>query len=148
MDVMQVVESIKDKFAATGSPTQIPFPKKEGTFRAELTAEGVLVSNLGNQPFLPWAAFQEAVCLLIRKGGEARYGNALGGKLGSPSLPLDSIEGHIARVVYGKCPGEGVFRRKTPIAGILIWAGICEHKPGKLVLRMITKAHKADTSEP
>jgi hypothetical protein len=47
---------------------------------------------------------------------------------------LDSIEGHIARVVYGKKIGDSVFRRISAIAGILVWAEVCEHAPGELVL--------------
>ena len=46
-----------------------------------------------------------------------------------------SAEGHIALVVYGKQPSNSVFRRITPIACILIWAGICADAPGELILR-------------
>lgn len=50
-------------------------------------------------------------------------------------LSLESVEGHIAHLVYGRQLGQTVFRRITPIACILIWAGICEHVPGRLKLR-------------
>jgi hypothetical protein len=55
-------------------------------------------------------------------------------KLGDDGLPMDSIEGHIAHVVYGKNPGDIIFRRIIPIACILVWAGICENGVGKLIL--------------
>lgn len=55
-------------------------------------------------------------------------------KLGEAGLPLDSIEGHIARVVYGKQGGDSVFRFITPIACLLIWAGLCKAEPRELVL--------------
>ena len=55
-------------------------------------------------------------------------------RLGDPGLPLDCVEGHIAHVIYGKRRGDSVFRRITPIACILIWAGVCEHARGELVL--------------
>jgi hypothetical protein len=42
-------------------------------------------------------------------------------KLGESNLPIDSIEGHIANVIYGKKLGDSVFRRITPISCILIW---------------------------
>jgi hypothetical protein len=135
MNVIQVVEAIRRKFAQTGSPAQIPL-LRDGSFTAELLEDGIRVSNLGGQPLLPWAAFQEAACVLIRNGGRAERGDAMGDKLGSPGLPIDSIEGHVAHVVYGKRQGDTVFRRVTPIACILIWAGICEPAPNELILRV------------
>jgi hypothetical protein len=134
MNVIQVVEAIKHKFAETGSPTQIPL-LRDGSFTAKLLDDGISVSNLGNEPFLPWAALQETVCVLIRNGGRAERGDAMGEKLGGPGLSIDSIEGHVAHVVYGKRRGDSVFRRITPIACILIWAGICEAAPNELILR-------------
>ena len=133
MNVIQAVEAIKHRFAEGGSPAKIPLLKR-GSFTAELKPDGVAVDNLGNQPFLPWAAFQEAVCVMIRNGGRAARGDAMGSKLGAPGLPLDSIEGHVAQVVYGKREGDAVFRRVVPIAAILIWAGICEAAPNELAL--------------
>jgi hypothetical protein len=134
MDVLKAVEMIKQKFSKHGGSTRIPL-LKGASFTATLTKEGIAVDNLRSQPFLPWAVFQEAVCLLVRKGGQADRGDAMGSKLGEPGLPLDSIEGHIAQVVFGKRPGDSVFRRVTPIACILIWAGICEAAPNKIILR-------------
>ena len=55
-------------------------------------------------------------------------------KLGETGLATDTIEGHIAHVVYDKSDGDSVFRRITPIACILIWAGVCRAEPGELVL--------------
>jgi hypothetical protein len=134
MDVIRAVEAIKRRFSETGSPTKVPHLRR-GSFTAELTDEGVIVDNLGNQPLLPWAAFQEAICVLIRNGGRAKRGVAMEAKLGEPGLPMNSVEGHVALVVYGKRLGDTVFRRITPIACILIWAGICEAAPNELVLR-------------
>ena len=134
MNVIRAVEAIKRKFSETGSPTEIP-KLKGGPFTAKLTDEGVIVDNLGNQPFLHWAAFQETVCILIQNGGRAKRGVAMESKLGEPGLPMDSVEGHVALVVYGKRAGDTVFRRITPIACILIWAGICEAAPNESVLR-------------
>ena len=134
MNVLDAVEGIKRKFAETGRLTIEILNLRGDPFKVELKDKGVKVSNLRNYPFLPWAVFQEAVCLLIRKNGRAKRGNAMNHKLGDPGLPLDSVEGHVACVVYGKRPGEFVFRRITPIACILIWAGICGHARGELVL--------------
>ena len=134
MDVLRVTEIIKNKFAATGSPAQVPLLRGHGSFTAQLTHDGIRVDNLGTQPFLPWAVFQEAICILIRSGGKAKRGNAMNYRLGSPGLPLNSIEGHIAHVLYGKREGDTVFRRITPVACILIWAGVCKPAPGELIL--------------
>jgi len=134
MDGIKVVTAIKTRFQETGSPAIIPL-QKDGTFTAELTTDGVMVDNLGNQPFLPWLVFQEAICVLIRNDGRASRGNAMSARLGEDELSLNSVEGHIARIVYGKAVGETVFRRITPIANILVWAGVCDNSPGELYLR-------------
>ena len=135
MNITSVVDKITNKFAETGSPVEIPLLRGGRTFTAELTAGGVSVSNLGAQPFLPWGVFQEAVCVLIRSGGSAQRGDAMNHKLGDPELSFDSIEGHIAHVVYGKEKGDSVFRRITPIACILVWSGVCTARPGEIILR-------------
>jgi hypothetical protein len=101
-----------------------------GIFWAELTDGGIQVSNLHNEPLLPWTAFEETVRLLVWKGGRAIRGNATEGKLGEEALPLDSVEGHVAQVVYGKRPGDSILRRITPIACILIWAAVRLNKSG------------------
>lgn len=88
----QVVERLRRKFAETGSPIEIPL-LRGNSFKAELTAEGVLVSNLGNLPFLPWAVFESAVALMERNGGRSVRGDAMNELLGQTGLPLDSIEG-------------------------------------------------------
>ena len=96
------------------------------------------MDNLGSQPFLPWAVFVEAFKLMKGMGGRAMKGDAMQHRLGTQGLPIDSVEGHIANRVYGKQTGESVFRRITPIACILIWAGICANEQGYLVLRSLT----------
>ena len=135
MNVVRAVEQIQSKFGEKGSPTDIPLLIGGGSFKAILKDDGIEVSNLAGQPFLPWAVFQEAVCVAIRNGGSALRGDAMQAKLGEPGLPEDSVEGHVAQVVYGKRIGDSVFRRITPISCILIWAGICDPEPRKLVLR-------------
>jgi len=132
-DVVHAVTAIREKLRET--PGQAKIPKvRGGHFTAKLAKDGVYVDNLGRQPFLPWAVFREAVWLLMMKGGRAVRGDAMRCKLGDPGLPTESVEGHIARVVYRKTPGDSVFRRITPIACTLIWAGACEHVPGGLAL--------------
>lgn len=108
---------------------------RQGTFTARMTSDGVEVSNLADQPLLPWRVFEEAVLLLDRLGGEAAKGDAMSARLGAPKLPLNSIEGHVAHTVFQRPIGASVFRRITPIACILVWSDICHSLPGRLRLR-------------
>ena len=130
---MNVVDTIKRRFEQAGPSAQVPL-LRGGTFAAEITAKGIKVDNLGGQSELPWVVFEEAVALLVRKGGRADRGDAMKCRLGDDGLSADSVEGHIAAVVYGMQRGDTVFRRITPVACILIWAGICRSSPGELVL--------------
>ena len=133
MNIIKAVEQIRNELNKTGCPAIIPL-LKGGTFTARIVNEGVEVDNLGNQPFLNWSVFQETICVLVRNGGSAMRGNAMNSRLGDPDLSLDTVEGHVAHVVYGKQIGETVFRRITPIACILIWSGLCKAEPHKLIL--------------
>ena len=134
---IQVINAIRYKFSKTGSPAKIPLLKGGRTFSAKLSEKenGIYVDNLGGQPFLGWNVFQETARILNKNGGRAKRGDAMSCKLGEPGLPFNSIEGHIASVVYGKKLGDIVFRRITPIACILIWAGVCKAAPGEIILR-------------
>lgn len=128
-----IIGMIKSRFVEAGNPARIPLLRGDGSFKAEVSTEGIYVDNLGNQPLLPWNVFIETISILKANGDRARRGNAYS-KLGEKDLPLNSIEGHIAHIVYKNKIGDSVFRRITPIACILIWAKICRHKPGELLL--------------
>jgi hypothetical protein len=140
MDGKTAINIIKRKFRETNEPVLIPL-LREGFFTARLIEAGIEVDNLSNYPLLPWDVFIETINLLNRKGGRAQRGDAMLSRLGDAGLSLDSIEGHIASVVYGKQIGDSVFRRISPVAAILIWAGICESAPGELVLREACKVN-------
>jgi len=122
------------KLSRLGNQAQIPL-KREGTFSARLVRDGIEVSNLGTQGFLPWSVFEETISFLEQQGGRAMKGDAMGSRLGEKGLALNTIEGHIAATIYGKLPGQYVLRRITPIARILDWAELCEDQPGYLLLR-------------
>lgn len=133
-----IIRTIRNKFEEAGGKAAIPLLQPKGdktTFDAECTNDGINVDNLGNQPFLSWSVFTETILLLKKNDGRATRGDAHKYRLGGEGLPLDSVEGDIASKVYGKKIGDTVFRRITPIACILIWAGICRSEPGELVLR-------------
>lgn len=91
---------------------------------------GVEVDNLRNEKFIPIDVFTAVISLLnLSPGHFAKNGDAMGSRLGSEELPFNSIEGHVARIVYGKNEGISILKRITPIAGILVWAEICERIP-------------------
>jgi len=127
------IEVIKQKFERVDRQIRIPL-QKGSSFKALMTDEGIIVDNLGSQSLLPWIVFEKAIDLLVRNGGRAEKGNAMGYKLGEEGLSIDSIEGYIAQVVYGKKLGDSVFRRISPISAVLVWAGLCDTNPGELVL--------------
>jgi hypothetical protein len=133
MDETQIIAFLKQRFEDIGPTAQIPLIKGD-YFTAKLSMDGILVDNLGSQPLLPWIVFQEAIRILVFNGGRALRGDAMNNKLGEDGLPENSIEGHIAKVVYNKHVGDTVFRRITPIVCILIWAGVCTAEPSELVL--------------
>ena len=134
MDGKLAVEIIKQKFETTGQKVRMPMQRGR-SFTAKMSDEGILVDNLGAQPLLPWMVFEEAINLLIQNDGRAEKGNAMGSKLGDENLPLESIEGHIAHVVFDKQTGVSITRRISPISAILVWAGLCNVSPGELILR-------------
>jgi hypothetical protein len=82
---------------------------------------------------LPWVVFTETVQLRKEQNGCAKRGDGMK-RLGSEELPFESVEGFIAHRVYNKPKDDSVFRRISPIANILVWAGICKHNRGKLRL--------------
>lgn len=139
-DPRSVKATLSSRLRASGGRAEVPL-LKSGTFHASLVTLGVEVDNLDTQPLLPWSVFEEAVRCIIACGGRAKRGDAMQSRLGEPRLPLDSIEGHVAAVVYGRNPGDSVFRRITPIACLLIWADICTAAPGELVLRSPADGH-------
>lgn len=134
MDENKVIELIKARFNEKGNPAMIPLLKEKCFFKAAMKSDGIYVDNLGTQPFLPWEVFVEAVKLITIKGGKALKGDAMNSKLGSKGLPIDSIEGYIACSIYGKKINDSVFRRISPIVGILIWSSICKNGRRYLVL--------------
>ncbi len=133
-DDNNVIIAIKNKFSKTGNPTEIALLRGRRSFSAELSDQGISVNNLGNKPFLPWKVFQESNRILVENGGSAKRGDAMNFRLGESNLSTNSVEGRIAQVFYNKQEGDTVFRRITPIACILIWAGACKAGRGELIL--------------
>ena len=51
------------------------------------------LNDTGYKEFLPWGVFWQAVHIIIKNGGTAIRGEAMGAKLGEPKLPFSSVEG-------------------------------------------------------
>ena len=127
-------ERIKNAFENKGEKVKIPLQINK-TFTAKVTKEGIEVDNLSNYPLLEWEVFDEIEKLFNEKGPSILKGDAMNYKLGESGLPIDSIEGRIAYAVYDKELGDSVFRRISPIVGILVWADICEVENDYLILK-------------
>lgn len=126
---------IEEKLMKNDRKAEICLLKGNKSFHVELVKGGVVVDNLNTEPFLEWKVFEKTIELLENENGVALKGDAMGNKLGDIGLPFTSIEGFIAKEVYGKKVGDSVFRRITPIVNILIWAEICKNDKGKLILK-------------
>jgi len=133
-ELIDAKKLIRKRFEEVDNPAIIPM-QNGGFFNATLRDDGIEVSNLGNQPFLPWSVFDETLILLTANNGRVLRGDAMNFRLGEEGLPIDSVEGHVAYHVYGKQLGDAVFRRITPIANVLIWAGVCKARPGEIILK-------------
>ena len=137
--IASIIERRFHEQAGKDGSVSIPLKKGNGRINVKLSKDGVMVSNLARQPFLPWSVFEETVSLLKKCGGKAMKGDAMNGRLGDSKLPIDSIEGYIAYKIYEKKLGDSVFRRITPISCILEWAGVCDNERGELIIKVNSK---------
>ena len=96
-------------------------------FWLSASGEGFEVRQLKNC-VMTWSELSVIVKEAISRGGKMyrgdRYIQTKGIKLGSPELPIDSVEGIIANKFYGAKIGEAVTRRSTYYTVILAWAKI------------------------
>jgi hypothetical protein len=144
LPIASIIEKkIREEAGKDGS-VSVPLKKGEGRIIVKLGKDGLMVSNLANQPFLPWTVFEETMALIQKGNGKAVKGDAMNGKLGDSKLPIDSIEGLLAYKIYNKKLGDSVFRRITPIGCILEWAGVCDNERGELILRNTTAVGESD----
>ncbi|CAG5013066.1 hypothetical protein DYBT9275_05330 [Dyadobacter sp. CECT 9275] len=136
------IARIKEKLGERNRVVKIPLMKAGQSFTAKWDDRGVWLDNLGSQPLLPWGVFETAIELMIEKntqniGAHVLKGKAVGFRLGSIELPLDSIEGRVAHKVFGKAIGQTTFRRISAIVGVLSFAGICTNGRGYVTLHQL-----------
>ncbi len=102
------------------------------TDRSGNQISGIRVNNLGDHnAVLRWEAFEAVLELLNQEDRDFLPGTAKGGPLGSDVCPLDSVEGYVARTVYGKQEGDHCFRRIAPLRGILLFCGLISRNDGQ-----------------
>lgn len=100
----------------------------------DTNGKGLVSSKIPPKNQLTWDAFNAAVEVVIENGGRIIKGNARMGKLGSDSLPIDSLEGHIAHKVHDVQIGKSAFGPGFVIAAVLDWAEICHNGRGYLTI--------------
>ena len=127
------INKIKLKFGEIEKIVLIPLPFG-GFFSAREIPEGIMVDNLGFYPFLPWTVFVEVINFLIRNNGRAEEGFSMSARIGDEGLSLETVEGHIAHVNYGKNVRDVIFWRVSSISAILVWAGVCVATDDELIL--------------
>jgi len=136
MNSLEYIEMIKNAFHRINDLHQIPLLTANNFFTAHMVPEGIIVDNLGSNSLLVWSVFESTIDLLIANGVGVPVikGNAMNNLLGDSGLPIDSIEGYVAQKVYNMQIGQVVFRRISPIVGILRWAGIARNEHGFLIM--------------
>jgi len=129
-----VVKKIKEKLNSSGGRTTIPLYSGDSCdIGFDTNGRGLISQKIPPANQLTWEAFDAAVEVVIKNGGEAVKGKARSGaKLGSNDLPLDSVEGYIASKVHGAQIGETAFGPGFVIAAVLDWAEICHNERGYL----------------
>lgn len=137
---MNHLQQLKIMLSNTTTPVLLPIQNGQFSFKAIIdhgNILGVEVDNLNEtNKFISIDVFVAVISLLkLSPDFKAPKGNAMNFLLGEEGLAFNSVEGHVAHVIYGKQLNDNVFRRITPISRILEWASICENGRGYLMLR-------------
>jgi len=129
-----VIKRIKEKLNSVDGHTTIPlYSGDDCDIGFDVNGRGLISQKIPPANQLIWEAFDAAVEVVIKNGGEAVKGKARSGaKLGSDDLPLDSVEGYIANKVHDVQVGETAFGPGFVIAAVLDWAEICHNERGYL----------------
>ena len=126
----KVIATLKEKIKGAGR-VEMPLLRanKSGNppyFWLSKEKDGFETNKLQNVVFT-FEMFDAVVKKANELGGKMYRGDGaiqLSKKLGSPELPLDSIDGFLAINFFNAQVGQTITRRSTYIAGILDWAGI------------------------
>ena len=98
-----------------------------------LTKDGVVFASFENL-VCEWEIIDAIVFKTRQLGGKMYRGDSAahnGAKIGSPELPLDTIDSFISLYYYNNKIGNSTLRRSTYYSALLAWAGICENHRSK-----------------
>lgn len=113
-------------------PLQKRSPKGNTYFTAEITPEGIIVSNLGTRPLVRFSQFELILDLLVSsKNNEVLSGNDYAKRpLGEI---LNTVNGCLS-YDYGTGLDKKAFRYSSAMNNILVWCGVCEYINGGIKL--------------
>lgn len=125
-----IIKVIQDKFLECGGKSQMTM-LRNGPLEIWISPSGEGVANSGYKGFIcEWHILESIVKKANELGGMMYKGDSAaqnGAKIGSPELPLNTIDAYISLEFYGANQGESTLRRSTYYAAILAWAGIVEN---------------------
>ena len=129
-----IIKVIQDKFIECGGKSKMQMLKGDPLdIWVASSGEGVLNSGYKNL-VCEWYILEAIVKKANELGGIMYRGDSAaqnGAKIGSPELPLDTIDAYIALNFYGAYEGASTIRRSTYYSAILAWAGIVENHRSK-----------------
>lgn len=119
-----IAATIKGKLNEAGGETEIKNGNTKFVISYADDQNGINFKNGKTEEHLCWDVFFATVDVLKQNGGKALKGDATKGSLGTKALPLDSVEGYVASVVFGQKKRQTVEKRINKIATLLKWADI------------------------
>ena len=129
-----IIKVIQDKFIECGGKSKMQMLKGDPLdIWVASSGEGVLNSGYKNL-VCEWHILEAIVKKANELGGIMYRGDSAaqnGAKIGSPELPLDTIDAYISLNFYGAYEGASTIRRSTYYSAILAWAGIVENHRSK-----------------
>ena len=126
----EIGDVIKKKLMACGGTAKMQM-LKGAPLDIWLSPSGEGIENSGFGALVcEWKILEAIVKKANELGGIMYRGDSAsqsGEKIGSPALPLDTIDAFISVEFYGATVGSTTLRRSTYYAAILAWAGIVEN---------------------
>ena len=126
-----IIKVIQDKFLKCGGVSKMPMLKGD-PLDIWVSSSGEGIENSGFTTLVcEWHILEAIVKKANELGGKMYRGDAgaqKGAKIGSPDLPVDTIEAFLSLEFYGGSIGASTTRRSTYYCAILSWAGIVENR--------------------
>lgn len=117
---------IKLRLEKNGGECKVPMIRTTTTI-CLCASNAIMFEKVGTTVF-PLETFDKVLHEANRLGGKMYLADSAarsGAKLGSPELPVTSIDGFIAKEVFGKEEGVSILGCSSYIAAVLKWIGVC-----------------------